>query len=171
MTSDPSPTPSHPRARRTGLTLLTVLVALAGVVLLLLFLQGRDRSQVTGGDPAATSAPGQPFAGPELPAEVPPASAGARPGDEQILASLERGNVVLVYAAARQQPALDALARTVAGPPDPALAASGQAVELVRRPGTSGIVALAWGRVLRVQDAEDPQLEAFAAHWLGRGAG
>ena len=60
MTSaNPSPAPSHRRLRRIGVALLTLLVALGGVVLLLLFFQGRDHSQVGDQTPAAAGVPGQ----------------------------------------------------------------------------------------------------------------
>lgn len=178
--------------RRAGIALLTVAVALGGVILLLLFLQGRDRSQV-GDGPSAAGGPGQvvPDQGhehlaagerPDQPyASDPPASGahvpvairrdGERLTDDQLLHALELGDVVLLYGTPRPPPGLPALARQVAGPFDPALAASGQAVVLGRRPGIEGVVALAWRHVLRTPGVEDPQLKEFAAYWLGRGAG
>lgn len=159
--------------RRTAFALLTVAVALGGVVLLLLFLQGRDRSQVgggaNGGASAVASGPGQPLSDAELAAAV-RGAAGAAPTGAELLGALERGNVVLVYGTPRPPAALRTLAERVAGPSDPALEAGGQAVLLARRPGTDGIVALAWRRMLRAPGADDPQLEDFASHWLGRGA-
>ena len=41
---------------------------------------------------------------------------------------------------------------------------------LADRPGTDGVVALAWRRMLRARGPTDPALEAFADYWLGRGA-
>ena len=49
--------------------------------------------------------------------------------------------------AARRRPACAALALSVAGPFSPALAAAGQAVILARRPGTTGLIGLAWTRM------------------------
>lgn len=159
--------------RRTGVALLTVAVALGGVVLLLLFFQGRDRSQVggagNGGAGVVASGPGRPRSDAELAAAL-RGAAGAEPTGAELLDALERGNVVLVYGTARPPAALRALAERVAGPSDPALEASGQAVLLARRPGTDGVVALAWRRMLRAPGADDPQLEPFASYWLGRGA-
>lgn len=154
--------------RRTGFALLTVLVALGGVVLLLLVLQGRDSSQLHD-DGSASDAPGQPLAAQQLPADV-RADGSAQPDDTRLLDLLERGNVVLLYGTARPPPALRALARQLAGPSSPALEASGQAVVLVRRPGVDGVTALAWRRVERASTPADPALRTFAAYWLGRGA-
>ena len=39
-----------------------------------------------------------------------------------------------------------------------------------RRPGTAGVIALAWTHMLRVATPTDPALRAFAQFWLGRGA-
>jgi hypothetical protein len=189
--SDPS-TPPHRRLRRLGTVLLTLAVALGGVVLLLLFFQGRDSSQLD--RPATTASgpgtrfpdqghahlragerPDEPYAsdpptsGPHAPAAID--RDGARLSDDQILHALELGDVVLLSGAAEPPPALRALARRLAGPFDPALAAGGQAIVLGQRPGTEGVVALAWRRMLRVSGPSDPALEAFASHWLGRGAG
>ena len=52
----------------------------------------------------------------------------------------------------------------------PALAAAGQAVILARRPGTDGLIGLAWTRMLRVSAAQDPALREFIQGFLGRGA-
>jgi hypothetical protein len=90
--------------------------------------------------------------------------------DDQILGALAAGNVVLLYGTRRPAAALTALARSVAGPFTPALAAAGQAVILGRRPGTDGVTALAWTRLLHTPDATDPRLRQFAQAWLGRGA-
>ncbi len=149
--------------RRTGVALLTVVVALGGVILLLLFLQGRDRSQLHS-DPKATSGPGQTFPAGQLPAD-----AGSGP-EARLLALTRRGNVVLLYGTRTPPAGLAALARDVAGPSDPALAASGQAVLLLPRDGVNGIVALAWRHEQQAADASDPALREFADYWLGRGA-
>jgi Protein of unknown function (DUF3105) len=91
--------------------------------------------------------------------------------DDELLTALEIGDVVLMYGDKRPPPELRALARTVsAGPFTPVLAAAGQAVILARRPGTTGVIALAWTRMLRVKSVSDPALRQFAQQWLGRGA-
>jgi len=100
------------------------------------------------------------------------ASSASAPGvaaPAAVSADLRRGNVV-VLAAAGELPAARAVARAVAGPPDPALREAGQAV-LVRRSAGPGVRAQAWHRELRVASARDPRLRAFAEFWLGRGAG
>jgi Protein of unknown function (DUF3105) len=192
MASEQPQPSAHPRLRRTGLALLTVVIALAAVIALLLFLQNRDRSQLHDAT-AASDVPGQLFpdqgrahlpAGerpPEPYASDPPTSGahapvairrdGARLTDDQLLHALELGDVVLLYGTRTPPPGLATLARRLAGPFDPALAASGQAVVLGYRPGVEGVVALAWRHIERASGAGDPALEAFASYWLGRGAG
>jgi hypothetical protein len=161
-------------------------VALAGLVALVAFFNGRDSGSVSG-----PSGPGTAFRdlgarhlpaghGPVRYASDPPTSgphavaATARDGgelsDDQLLTLLERGNVVLLYGAAQPPAALRSLQDAVAGPFDPAVAAAGQAVALARRAGTTGVVALAWTRMLRTSSPADPALRAFAEAWLGRGA-
>jgi hypothetical protein len=82
---------------------------------------------------------------------------------------LRRGNVVLVAGPA-QMDAARALAQDVAGPPDAALRAAGQAV-LVRRGAAAGVTAYAAGRRLTAAAASDPGLRTFVEYWLGRAAG
>jgi hypothetical protein len=191
MAPEQPDTSAHPRLRRSGLAFLTVAVALGGVIVLLLFLQGRDRSQLQD-DRGAADAPGQVFpdqgrahlaAGERPPrpyASDPPTSGahvpvairrdGARLTDDQLLHALELGDVVLLYGTRTPPAGLPALARRLAGPFDPALAASGQAVVLGHRPGVEGVVALAWRHMEQASGAGDPALEEFASYWLGRGA-
>lgn len=184
------PSPPHRRLRQLGVALITVAVALAGVLALLLFFAGRDHSQLRR-DEAMPAGPGQLFPDqghaherPSKPyASDPPTSGphaaepirsdrdGTRLSDDQILHALELGDVVLLYGTPRPPAALRALARRVAGPFDPALAAGGQAVVLGRRAGVEGVTALAWRHLLTAPSANDPALEAFAQFWLGRGAG
>lgn len=83
-------------------------------------------------------------------------------------ARLRAGNVELRYGDERARTATEALARDVAGVPDPALAAAGQEVRAVSEPGVRGIRALAWRRELRATDPRDPALREFVEHWLGR---
>lgn len=185
--------PPHARLRQLGMALLTGAIALGGVVLLLLFFAGRDHSQLHHGD-SAVDGPGQvfpdqghahlaqgqqpakpyasdpPTSGPHVAVAIDDDADGTLVTDDQILHALEHGDVVLLYGTPHAPAALKALARRVAGPFDPALAAVGQAVVLGSRPGTTGIVALAWRHLLRAPSASDPALEQFASFWLGRGA-
>ena len=162
-------------------------VAVGGVAALLLFFNSRDEAPVSAppqgpgqafpDQGAQRLAPGQrptvaynsnpPTSGPHAP--VPVRASPARLSDDQILSALEIGNVVLVYGTSRPPAALSALARDTAGPFDPALAAGGQAVILAQRPGTTGVVALAWRHLLRANSATDPVLRRFIEFHLGRG--
>jgi hypothetical protein len=90
--------------------------------------------------------------------------------DDQLLQALEEGNVVIMYGTKTPPPGLRALALSLAPPFTPALAAAGQAVILARRPGTDGLVGLAWSHAVSVRTPQDPRLAAFAQFWLGRGA-
>lgn len=90
--------------------------------------------------------------------------------DNQLLQALELGNVVVMYGTSKPPAALRGLAGSTAAPFSRALAAAGQAVILARRPGTAGLLALAWTRILHVRTATDPQLRSFILFWLGRGA-
>lgn len=157
MSSDDSPQPAHAGLRRFGGGLLAVLVGLAAVVGLLVFLNSRDEAGVDpAGDAAAKNVPGQVFDAPQ------------RYLDAAQLRGLAAGNVYLVTGDARAPAGLVALRDQLSGPPDPVLEQSGQAVVLVQKPGTDGVVALAHGRRLESADPADPRLESFAAHWLGR---
>jgi Protein of unknown function (DUF3105) len=192
MSADtPSPTPPHRRLRRLGVGLATALVALGGVVLLLVFFEGRDHSQVSDAT-AAMHGPGrlypdqghahlrpgerpsQPYAsdpptsGPHVPVAI--RRDATQLSDDQILQALELGDVVLLYGTRSPPAALRALAKRLSGPFDPALAASGAAVVLGERPGLDGVVALAWRHMLRAPSASDRALGDFADYWLGRGA-
>ena len=168
MESSPPPPPPHRRLRRLGLGLLTVVVALAGFVLVLLFFEGRDTSQVPQSDTA--NAPGQVVTD-QRTAGAPAAIRrdGVSLSDDQLLHALELGDVVLLYGTSAPPPQLRALQEQVSGPFDPVLAANGAAVILARRAGTDGVVALAWRRILRAPSPTDPALEQFANYWLGRG--
>lgn len=170
MASSPAPEPSHPRLRRLGLGLLTLVVALGGFVGLLLFFEGRDTSQVP--QSAAGDAPGQVVTD-QRQAQTPAAIKRDRVqlSDDQLLHALELGDVVLLYGTHAPPPQLRALQEQVSGPFDPVLAANGAAVILARRAGTDGVVALAWRRILRAPSPADPALEDFANYWLGRGRG
>ncbi len=90
--------------------------------------------------------------------------------DDQLLQALSVGDVVLVYGTRRPPAGLRALADATAPPFTVPLATSGQAVILARRPGTPGVIGLAWAHMLRVAGPSDPALRAFVGFWLGRGA-
>ncbi len=95
---------------------------------------------------------------------------GTRLNDDALLQALELGDIVIMYGTPAPPAGLHALARRVAGPFTPTLAAAGQAVILAERPGTSGLIGLAWTRMVRVRTPGDPSLRAFAEQWLGQGA-
>lgn len=163
---------------------------MAGVVALLAFFNARDAAEVSSPAPPG---PGREF--PDLgarhlrPGEAPEVRYASRPptsgphapvpvrrqeaeiSNHQLLHALELGNVVLLYGDPAPPPGLRRLAEQVAGPWEPALAQGGQAVILARRPGTEGVVAVAWRRLLRVGSAQDPRLRRFVDYWLGRGRG
>jgi hypothetical protein len=90
--------------------------------------------------------------------------------DDQLLQALEVGDVVIMYGSSKPPPGLRALADSIAAPFTPALAATGQAVILARRPGTNGLLGLAWTLLVHVRSVNDPQLRSFGLYWLGRGA-
>jgi hypothetical protein len=143
-------------ARRVGAIALAVAVALGGGVGLVALLASRDTAPVRHGAPPG---PGEAVPG-GAPAELSPT----------LRRALAAGDVLLTYGSPAPPPGLSELAEEVrGGPADPALTAAGQAVLAVRRPGTPGIVALAWGRRLRASSPTDPRLRAFAEFWLGRG--
>ncbi len=117
--------------------------------------------------PAYDSNP--PTSGPHVPEPI--RRDEIRINDNQLLQALEEGNVVIMYGTRRPPDGLVRLADTVAGARfSPALAAAGQAVILARRPGTDGLIGLAWTHLVRVKSPSDDLLHAFAQYWLGRGA-
>ena len=168
--------------------LVTSLVLSIGLILLLSgYFAGKDQAAISGG----TSGPGQGF--PDLGHTAlsrgqahpsynsnPPTSGAHVPqavtrddatlNDDQLLEALQLGNVVIVYGTRSPPAGLTQFSRLAAPAFTPALAASGDAVILGRRPGTTGLVALAWTHLLRVSTASDPALGQFVTFWLGRGA-
>jgi hypothetical protein len=182
----------HRRLNRVAGIAATVLVALAGAIAVLLIFEGRDSSQVQHAAGAAAG-PGRllpdqgdahlragaprpryvsdpPASGAHVPVAIRSDPDGTQLSDDQLLEALSLGDVVLLYGGERSPAGLRALADRLAGPFDPALAASGQAVVLARRPGTRGVMALAWRHELRARSGRDPALEGFVSYWLGRGA-
>jgi hypothetical protein len=174
VAEDPTPpeAPAHRRLRRVGLGVLAIAIGLGGIVLVLLFFQGKDSSQVRH-DRGTIAGPGRllPADGGPLVAAGATRTDGARLSAAALRHELALGNVVLLYGSGRPPAALRALALRIAGGASPALEASGQAVVLARRPGLGATVALAWRRALRAPDPRDPALAQFADFWLGRGAG
>ena len=67
----------------------------------------------------------------------------AKVDDATLLTTLELGDIVIAYPQARRPAALERLREDLAGPFDVELAALGQMVILVHRPGLVGIQALA----------------------------
>jgi Protein of unknown function (DUF3105) len=116
--------------------------------------------------PAYDSTP--PTSGPHLPEAV--GADRAQLNDDQLLEALAAGDVVYMYGTRTPPPGLAAVARAAAPPFTSALAASGQAVILARRPGTPGVLGLAWAHMLRASGPTDPELRVFTQFWLGRGA-
>jgi hypothetical protein len=137
--------------RRVVVALLTVVVALAGALAIIGFLQSRDESTL--GEDGLDQAPG----------------VEAREEDDPRLAA---GNVILTYRREEDGAVLRALAEDIAGPPDPTLEEAGQAVIVERRPNQSAgaVVAHALGRRLVVDRPGDPEVRRFTEFWLGRAA-
>ena len=180
--------PSPARMRRALPVLIGVAVVVAGLIALLSYFQGRDDAGVAGApgvqgpgaleaDRGAAHRPGA-AAGERA---VPPPTSGPHEernvtserdvDDAALLHALELGDVVIAYPNARPPAALRALQREVSGAFDAELAAAGQMVVLVRRPGLDGVHALAWRRRLEASDAQDRRLRDFAEAWLGQGRG
>jgi hypothetical protein len=101
---------------------------------------------------------------------VPVSHDGGKLTTDQLLQALEEGNVVVMYGGDKPPPGLRRLALSLAPPFTPALAAAGQAVILARRPGTHGLLGLAWAHAITVPGPAHPPLRTFVQFWLGRGA-
>jgi len=180
--------PAPGGARRAAGVVVAGLIALAAVVTLVAFLVARDDPDLV---PTGQAGPGQllpdrgarhlgagerapasaganpPTSGPHAPVAI--SRTGASLSDDQLLHAIELGNVVILHAPGQDQSALLALAAQVAGPFDPALAASGQAVVVAPRPGVSGLVAVGWRHRQIAASAADPALRRFVEFHLGRG--
>ena len=174
-------------AERIAIGVASLVLSIGLILLLSGYFAGRDQAAVSGGTSGpgqafsdlghATLSPGQPrpsynsnppTSGPHVPEAV--VRDGATLNDDQLLQALQLGNVVIVYGTKQPPPGLAKFASTAAPPFTSALAATGDAVILARRPGTAGLVALAWTHLLRVNSPSDPQLGQFVSFWLGRGA-
>jgi hypothetical protein len=175
---------------RVAIVVASLLLSVGLIILLSGYFAGRDQAGVSGGSSGPgqaftdlghrTLAPGQPrprynsdppTSGAHVPAAVTRDEVALT--DDQLLQALQVGDVVIFYGSppTRRPPAgLEQFARTQAPPVTAALAATGDAVILAPRPGTAGIVAVAWAHLLRVQQPSDPALRQFIGYWLGRGA-
>ena len=172
---------------RLAILVASLALSVGLIVLLSGFFAGRDQAGVSG----TGTGPGQAFTdlghaalrpGQPRPAynTNPPTSgahvdqpiprAGAALNVDQLLSALQAGDVVILYGSRRPPAGLEQFARSAAPPFTPELAATGDAVILARRPGTAGVLALAWAHMLRVGRVSDPALREFVGFWLGRGA-
>lgn len=132
--------------RRVVGTLAIVIVAVAGVIGLIAFFNGRDSSTTGGGGAAAD------------PGVAAPVSRDAL---------LTAGNVVLTYSDRSFTPALRRVASGVGAPDTPELRAAGQAVVLRVDPRVGGVSARALRHSLVVRSPADSRLQDFIERWLG----
>ena len=176
------------RAVELAAIVVASLVLSIGLILLLSgYFAGKDQAAISAGASGPGQAfpdlghtalrPGQPHPAynsdpPTSGAHVPQAVSrnGATLNDDQLLEALQLGDVVILYGTRTPPAGLTQFARLAAPAFTPELAASGDAVILARRPGTTGLVALAWAHLLRVSSPSDPALGQFVSFWLGRGA-
>jgi hypothetical protein len=129
--------------------------------------QGNAQLKPAQAHPGYDSEP--PTSGPHLPAAT--TTNRAQLTDDQLLQALSVGDVVLMYGTRNPPPGLAAVANGIAPAAfSSALAATGQAVVLARRPGTTGVIGLAWAHMVHVRSPADPTLRSFSQYWLGRGA-
>lgn len=172
---------------RVAIVVASLALSVGLIILLSGYFAGRDQAGVSGGSSGPGQAftdlghralaPGQPR--PHYNSNPPTSGAHVRAyvtrnevalTDDQLLQALQVGDVVIVYGSRRPPAGLEQFARSQAPPVTAALAATGDAVILAPRPGTAGIVALAWAHLLRVHQPSDPALGQFVGYWLGRGA-
>lgn len=124
---------------------MTIVLCLAGVVGVLAFFNARDESTVA----EQPRGPGE---------DLPPLA-------DQIETP---GNVFLRTGDGADLPQLRALGEELAGEPNDALRATGQAVVVEQDVSVDGIEAIAAGSTLTVQEPDDPELEEFVSFWLGK---
>ena len=175
--------------RRALAVLAGVVLVLGGVVVLQLVLSSRDDAGISGGRARGPGELQRDLGSRHLPPGRPtplgsltdpptsgahhprlPVRDGAVLSPDQILHSLELGDVILFYGGSRPPAALRQVQKDVSGRFDAEVAAAGQQVILARRPGVDGVVAAAWRRLLRTSDPADPRLREFSEAWIGRGA-
>lgn len=178
---------AHTALERVAIVLASLALSVGLIALLSGFFAGRDQAGISGGaigpgqafadQGSALLRPGQsrpvydsnpPTSGPHFSARV--LRDESVLSDDQLLGALASGDVVIMYGSRTPPPGLKALADAVGSPFSPPLAAAGQAVILARRPGTTGLIGLAWAHMVRVARAQDPLLRQFAGFWLARGA-
>jgi hypothetical protein len=170
-----------------GIAIAALAVAFVAIALLSGFFTGQDQPGFSGADTGPGIAfrdlghahlqPGQPHPPynsnpPTSGAHVPdiPSADGGELTNDQLLEVLELGDIVIMYGSPTPPPGLQALARQVAPPFNPALVATGAELIFARRPGTKGLIGLAWAHMIRTPSAADPMLKVFVQYWLGRGA-
>jgi hypothetical protein len=171
---------------RLAIILASLALSFGLIALLSGFFQSRDKADLSGaaglgqkfpdmGDgvldagtlrPAYDSDP--PTSGPHI--RQPVTRDKVQLNDDQLLSALAPGDVVILYGTRRPPHVLVSLAKSVAGPFSPSLAAAGQAVILSPHPGLRDFVGVAWTHLIRVPQPGDPALARFTAYWLGRGA-
>jgi hypothetical protein len=172
---------------RSAILLVSIALSVGLIALLSGFFASRDQGSVLVSGPVtgkrfrdlgdAVLRPGQPrphydsnppTSGAHL--TVPVTQDQAQLGTDQLLGALAAGDVVILYPGPAPPPGLPTLAGALAPGFTPALARAGQAVILSSRPGTIGVIGVAWAHMIRVRNATDPRLREFAAFWLGHGA-
>jgi Protein of unknown function (DUF3105) len=171
---------------RVAIVVASLLLSVGLIALLSGYFTARDQAGVSGsvvpgqafrdlghahllpGEPHPAYDSNPPTSGAHVPEPV--EHDGTELSDDQLLEALEVGDVVIAYGDRTPRPGLPALVRSIAYSFTPDLAATGDAVILARRPGTVGLIGLAWAHMVRVDSPGDPALRAFAQYWLGRGA-
>ena len=129
----------------------------------------QGNAQLKPGQPHPSYDSEPPTSGPHVPTPID--RNGAQVTNDQLLQALSVGDVVLMYGTHTPPPGLAAVANGIAPAAfSPALAATGQAVVLAYRPGTTGVMGLAWAHMVHVRSPTDPTLRSFSQYWLGRGA-
>lgn len=165
---------------------IALVLAIALIALLSGYFAGRDSAGVAAGPSIGQSFPDQgdgvlalgqrrprydstpPTSGPHVPVLL--TRVPTMLTTDQLLSALAAGDVVVDYGGAQPPAGLRHLVAALVAPFTPALAADGDAVLIVRRTGTAGLIALAWTRMARVSRVSDPLLAQFIKTWLGRGA-
>jgi hypothetical protein len=172
---------------RLAIVVASLVISIGAIALLSGYFAGNDPAGVAGGQvgpgtaykdlgdaylPTGRLQPPYNSDPPTSGAHVPePVTQDQRPlDDNQLLQALSLGNVVVMYGTKAPPGGLKTLAAQLGAAFTPALSATGQAVILAPRPGTSGLIALAWTRMLRVGSPADPLLRTFIQFWLGKGA-
>lgn len=183
---EPAKLPTTP-LERVAIVLASLALSFGLIAVLSKFFAGRDKAGVSGTSTGIGQQykdlghrhlrPGQP----RPPYNSNPPTSGAHIPEpvlineselnvDQLLEALEAGDVVIMYGGRQPPRGLHPVTRSLAYRFTPALAAAGQALILARRPGTRGLIVLAWTRMLRVATPANPLLRQFVQQQLGRGA-